>query len=203
MRATHSLICLFHVSSECCSLNHVENLSSLLQVFKDSRWSHTHASTNPCAVAHKRHTSKLILTSVAVCLFHIATLQDGRWTALDFNMLETLVLFSVKTHKSHFQLPAPWSSMLCYCYAAKPHCSELRWLMQVQVWCGSFWYNESVHHEHQHLFGTVCDVRCSNVSPVLPLPACFCCLTLWIVPTGHQQWFVKSTMNSTRFDRFD
>lgn len=122
MRATLSLICLFHVSSEWCSLNHVENLSSLLQVFKDSRWSHTHASTNPCAVAHKRHTSKLILTSVAVCSFHIPMLQDGRWTALDFNMLETLVLLSVNTHKSHFQLPAPWSSMLCYRYAAKSIC---------------------------------------------------------------------------------
>lgn len=81
-RGQHILsFCYFHVSCERCTLSHVESLSELLQVFKASRWSDAHTSSNLCAFAHRRRTSKLTLASAAVCLFHCSAATW--WTALD------------------------------------------------------------------------------------------------------------------------
>lgn len=81
-RGQHILsFCSFHVSCERCTLSRVESLSELLQVFKASRWSDAHTSSNLCAFAHRRRASKLTLASAAVCLFHCSAAM--RWTALD------------------------------------------------------------------------------------------------------------------------
>lgn len=52
-------------------------------------------------------------------VYSAATWRDSRMSgSWFFNMLETLILFSVNTHthESRFQAAAPWSSVLCYCF---------------------------------------------------------------------------------------
>lgn len=73
--------CSFYVFCERCTLSRIESLSELLHVFKASRWSDAHTSSNLCAFAHRRRASKLTLASAAVCLFHCSAAM--RWTALD------------------------------------------------------------------------------------------------------------------------
>ena len=69
----------------------------------------THASTNPCAIAHVRDIHQSWYSHLQVFVYSVATQQDRRWTDLDFSMLETLVLSSYKhththAHKYYFQL---------------------------------------------------------------------------------------------------
>ncbi len=86
-------------------------LWTLLRVYRSSSRSlktagghDAHASTNPCAVAHVRDILQSWYTHLQLFVYSAATQRDSRWTALDFSMLETLVPFSINTHKSYFQL---------------------------------------------------------------------------------------------------
>lgn len=83
---------------------------------------HTPTPALTLVLLHMKYIHQSWYSHLWLFVYSTAALHNGIWIALDYNMPETLDLFSVNTHESHFQAPAPHTSMLFCCYPAKLIC---------------------------------------------------------------------------------